>query len=246
MSNHVLLNNIDHKDLRVITERSAEYGDNVMFAMTFPDEMRSVQAHYPIFFHKDGNTGEFYPVAMFGLKGQENLFLGEKGWDAAYIPLVIARQPFLIGIQQFQEDGVMKQQRVLHIDMDSPRLSYTAGEPLFLEYGGNSPYLEQVAGALEAIHQGYQSNKPFVEKLLALDLLESFTLEIELNDGSKNQLMGFYTINETRLSELNGEALADLNAQGWLQPIFMAVASQSHIRDLIERKNRELPADARA
>ncbi len=34
MSNHVLLNNVDHKDLRVIATRSAEYGDNVMLAAT--------------------------------------------------------------------------------------------------------------------------------------------------------------------------------------------------------------------
>ncbi len=36
MSKHVLLNNVDHKDLRMVTTRSAEYGDNVMLAATFP------------------------------------------------------------------------------------------------------------------------------------------------------------------------------------------------------------------
>ena len=52
MTNSVLLNNIDHKDLRVITTRSAAYGDDVMFALTFPAEFRNVQAHYPIVFRK--------------------------------------------------------------------------------------------------------------------------------------------------------------------------------------------------
>ena len=36
MANNVLLNNIDHRDLRVITTRAADYGDDVMFAITFP------------------------------------------------------------------------------------------------------------------------------------------------------------------------------------------------------------------
>lgn len=242
MTNAVLLNNIDHKDLRIITERSAHYGDNVMFSMTFPHEFRSVQAHYPVFFNKDSNTGQFYPVAMFGLKAQENLFLTSAGWDASYIPLTVVRQPFLIGIQQFQEDGVTRKQRVLHLDMDSPRVSATEGETLFMEYGGNSPYLESMAVTLETIHHGHESSQRFVEQLLQLNLLESFTLEIELDDGSRNQLQGFYTINEDRLAELDGPSLAGLNAGGWLQPLYMVVASQSRIRDLIDRKNRQLPA----
>ena len=53
MSQHVLLNSVDHKDIKIITERSAKYGDNVWFSVTFPAEFRSVQAHYPIFFQKE-------------------------------------------------------------------------------------------------------------------------------------------------------------------------------------------------
>ena len=35
MANHVMLNNVEHKDLKVITKRSADYGDNIRSAMTF-------------------------------------------------------------------------------------------------------------------------------------------------------------------------------------------------------------------
>ena len=38
MTNHVMLNNIAHKDLRVITRYSAEFGDNVGTVLTFPTE----------------------------------------------------------------------------------------------------------------------------------------------------------------------------------------------------------------
>ncbi|WP_111642175.1 SapC family protein [Marinimicrobium alkaliphilum] len=240
MTSHQLLNNIDHKELRVITKRAAEYGDQVMFSPTFPDEFRSVQAHYPIFFYKDNATGQFQAAAMFGFSTGENLFLSDRGWDATYIPLGIVRQPFLIGFQEFQEDGVSKTQRVIHLDMDSPRISKTEGESLFLEYGGNSPYLEQVASALELMHQGFERAPTFIAALLEHELLESFSLDIELNDGSNHQLQGFYTINEDTLAKLGGDQLAALNEAGWLQPIYMAIASQSHIRDLIERKNLQM------
>ena len=67
MSNYVLLGTNAHKDLKVITARSKNYGDNVMHAMTFPMEFRDVQSSYPIFFCKDPESGQFYPTALLDL-----------------------------------------------------------------------------------------------------------------------------------------------------------------------------------
>ena len=64
------------------------------------------------------------------------------------------------------------------------------------------------------------------------------TLDIAFNDGSKKTLQGFYSIAEERLYQLKGDALESLNQAGYLQPVFMAVASLSRVRDLIERRNR--------
>lgn len=240
MTNHVLLNNITHKDLKVITDRSEQYGDNVMFTTTFPLEFRNVQAHYPIFFQKNNKTGSFYPIVLFGFNEKENLFLSENGWAASYIPLTIERHPFLIGFQQFHEEGISKKQMVIHIDMDNPRVNETEGEVLFMPQGGNTRYLEHVASVLEAVHYGYEHSEGFIAVLLELDLLESFTLDIQLSDGSNNQIQGFYTINEDKLVALNGELLAKLHSKGYLQAIYMVVASHSNIRKLIDEKNKRL------
>ena len=48
MAQHALVNNIDHKDIKIINKRSAELGDDLWYALTFPREFRSVQTHYPI------------------------------------------------------------------------------------------------------------------------------------------------------------------------------------------------------
>lgn len=240
MTNHVLLNNVDHKDLKVITTRSAEYGDNKQCAITFSWEFRSIQAHYPIFFTKDGGDGEFAAVAMFGFEDKENLFLNESGWDATYIPLSIRREPFLIGYQQSAEAGGSERQPVIHVDMDSPRVSDSEGEAVFLSHGGISEYLEQTNSILNTINEGYPAHQRFIKELLEHDLLEPFALDVELNDGSQNRMMGFHTINEDALYELGGNVLAGLNEKGFLLPIYMAVASLSNIRDLIDRKNAKL------
>jgi hypothetical protein len=230
MPHNVLLNNVDHKNLRVVTSRGAGYGDSVMSALTFPAEFRDLQAHYPIVFRKTADGAGFEAIALFGFQDGENLFLAANGWDASYVPLTIERQPFLIGIAG--------EELMLHIDLDNPRISSSAGEPLFLPHGGSTEFLERMNSVLLTIHQGLQAAPAFVSALLSLELLESFVLDVELDDGSQNRLAGFYTVNEDRLASLGGDALERLHRAGHLQALYMAVASLSNFRALIERKNR--------
>ncbi len=232
MGNTALLNNVDHQDLRIITTRSAALDDNVMFAVSFPAEFRSLQAHYPIVFRKTADATGFQPIALFGFQSGQNLFLDSKGWSASYIPLAVERQPFLIGISG--------EERLIHIDMDSPRISTVEGERLFRTHGGTTDFLDRISSILLAIDQGLAETPAFIAALLEHELLESFVFDIELVDGSQNRLAGFYTINEERLQALAGAQLEALNRRGYLQAVFMAIASLSNLRLLVERQNRQL------
>jgi hypothetical protein len=235
MTNHAVLNNIDHQDLRVITQRSAELGDNVMCAQLLPQEFRNAQNDYPIFFHKNPDTGKFLPYAMFGLEQNENLFLEGNCWDAAYVPFLVERGPFSIGIQQKSND---ERGLVISIDLDHARVSHTEGESLFLTHGGNSEYIERISYILHAINEGTRESEAFVEDMLKYDLLEPFSLKVELNNGAKHSLQGFHTINEEKLVNLDGEAMVDLSRKFFLPAAYMVVASLSNIRKLIGKKNK--------
>ena len=105
MANHQMLDNVAHKDLRIITTRSAKYGDNIASTGIFPIEFRRVQAEYPIVFRKSPSVDHFEAAAMMGLADGENLFLDDEGWHARYLPMTIERQPFLIGFQSRTERG---------------------------------------------------------------------------------------------------------------------------------------------
>jgi hypothetical protein len=229
MVRSVLLNNVEHKDLRVITRRAAELGDNVHVVFTFPAEFRNIQSCFPVVFQKSADGIGFDALALMGLEQGENLFLEPHGWEAPYVPLTIERQPFLIGV-----DG---DQLMVNIDMDHPRVSHTEGEAVFLPYGGNTEYLERINSVLLAIHQGLESAKGFSAAMQALELFEPFVVDIELNDGSQNRLMGFYTIHEERLAALDGATLHRLSQAGYLQAAYMVLASMSQFRALIDRKN---------
>jgi len=237
VTNYALLNNVEHKDVKIITERSAKYGDNVMYAITFPFEFRSVQAHYPILFHRDAE-GNSFPVALFGFQEKENLFLDDKGWDASYVPAMIRRVPFLIGYQGSKEQEDEDKARVLSLDMDHPRVSRQEGVPLFQPLGGRTPYLDDMAALMENIYRGYVHNKTFTQALRKYNLTESVTMDITLKDGSTNQLIGFDMIDEDRIQRLSGDVLEELSKENLLMPLFMVLASTANIRSLIERKNR--------
>ncbi|MDQ2075958.1 SapC family protein [Marinimicrobium sp. ABcell2] len=244
MPQHELLNNIDHKDIRIITERSPEYGDDVWYVPTFWREFRSVQSCYPILFQAEKAEGAFTPVTFFGFQKGENLFLSNDGWDASYVPLTVQRMPFFIGFQNKQEGGEPVQERVITIDMSSPRVSRTEGRELFHEFGGNSEYLETIADILETMHRGIQENPDFIKALVDNDLLEPVTLDIQLKDGSKNQLIGFHTIDEEKFKALPAEVITDLHKTGYLEAIYSAIMSQIQFKELVRRKNLSLPTSA--
>ncbi len=222
-----LLNNIQHKDLRVITQRGAQWGDDFMSAPVTPDEFRKVQAHYPIVFQPDGNGG-FVPVALFGLQEGQNLFLTADGWDADYLPLSVQRLPFSIGVA---EDELR-----MMVDLSSKRISHGAqGEAIFLPQGGTTDLTEHANSVLRALHEGLQATPDFIQTLQAHDLLESFVLDVERPDGSHGQLLGFFVIHEERLAALDADVVGMLHQADYLQPIYMAIASLSNFTALIKR-----------
>lgn len=238
MTSHAILTAEAHGELRIRTDRAAALGDAVMSCVTTPDEFRRVQAHYPILFRLNADRTAFTALAMFGFEEGENLFLGADGWETDYVPLAIAIQPFLIGGSA--TGGGAKQ---VHIDLASARIAGAGtdeGVRVFDEHGRPTPYLETIAERLGELDAGWQGTDAFFAALRRHELLEPLTLEVTLDDGSINRLVGFHAIDEDRLRALDGEALGELHRSGHLMPLFMALASLGNLNALIARKNRRM------
>ncbi len=240
MTNHALLDNVTHGNLRVNTIYEKGHGFDVNSTRVFPVEFTQLQMDYPLFFVKSRESGHFESVALLGFSEGENLYLKDGRWDAAYLPLTIARQPFLIGFQEQLDDGIPKTMPVVHVDLDHPSVSYTDGEPVFLEHGGEGPLLERISSILMTIHQGYENSEALSKLLVGLELIESVDVKIEFNDGSKQNISGLYTINEDKLRDLNADGLEALHKNGHLQTVYMMLASMPNMTRLIDRKNSTL------
>jgi hypothetical protein len=245
MPKHVMLNNVAHKDLRVIVRYAAEFGDAVGTVHVFPTEFADVQREFPIFFRKDAATGEYQSVALLGFDKTENLFLREDGrWEGSYVPGMLARGPFLIGFQENTVDGELRKEPVIHVDIEDKRVSQTEGVPVFAPQGGNSPYLNYIADILKGLRDGIEIGKAMFAQFDRLGLFEPLNLEVKVTSEQQYSVRGLHTIDQRKLATLDGATLEQLNRAGYLQGIFLVVSSVNNVRRLISLKQARERATA--
>lgn len=244
MSKHVVLNNIQHEDLKVITRYSTAFGDNVSNVLTFITEFSAVHKEYPIFLHADPKTHKLRPIAMLGFDDEENLFLDENdvanGWRARYVPAFNARGPFLIGFQNQLSDGGDEHTPVIHVDIENPRLNAHEGEAIFLPLGGNSEYLNAVSHRLKIIHQGLALNNAMIDAFAELDLIVPVNLEVQFHNRNEYRIHGYHTVDKQKLAALASIPLTRLHAAGFLEAAHYMISSLENIPALIELKNKKV------
>jgi hypothetical protein len=240
-----LLNNVAHKDLRVVMRFGQQFGDDIGLVPAVPTEYAEMQREYPIFFRKDRDSGDYQSVALLGFDGKENLFLAADRWNATYLPGAVAKGPFLIGFQEQTIDGERRRQPVIHVDLDHPRVSFTEGEAVFLPQGGHSPYLEHIITVLRGLRDGTEGGKAMFEAFDALGLIQPMNLDIKLDDKHGVNVTGLMGIDRERLLALDDASLHALNQSGYLEGAYLVLASMQNMRRLMAEKLRRLQsADA--
>ncbi|MGN6277744.1 MAG: SapC family protein [Sphingomonas sp.] len=230
MAGPVLLNNIDHADVRVRLGHGAAFGDAINQIELLPTEFEAAQRDYPIVLRRTPEGG-WRAFALLGLDAHENLFLDGEGWRARYVPALAQRGPFSIGVSR--EGG----EPMIHIDLDHPRIG-AEGEALFRDHGGNAPYLDHIAKVLQVIYAGVEAAPALYRAFDAAGLIAPVTLEIALPDGRTYRVPDCHTIDPGALARLDGEALASLAQRDLLRPAIWLASSLGNIGQLIELKAR--------
>jgi hypothetical protein len=233
MSNIVLLDSQSHRKLRVHSRPAAHYGDNQRFVAVVVNEFHALAMHYPILFSKDADTGQFYCGAMMGFDSGENLFLEEHRTLGVYRPLNLQRGPFLTSGSD------------LAIDLDHPRVAQSGDQALFSDAGEPTGYLQSVMGLMRELRPGLERTRIFIDTLLHLTLIEPVTISARFDDGADREFTGLYTINRDQLKELADAAVIDLFRRGYLQLMYLMLASLKHVSTLAQKKNHSfLPGGA--
>jgi hypothetical protein len=236
--NLVVLSSQTHRNVRIATTRSSAGYAAVNAVGVIPREFQRLLAHYPIFFTKNTDTGQFEPAALLGFERQENLFLVNGRWDAVYVPLQIQRQPF--SLIPRRGDGAPDNPAGLDValDLDSPHIQTQEGERLFFDDGQPSKFLQSITSMLATLVSGSKEAYAFTGRLAELDLIEPVRIDIEFVDGSETKMQGLYWISAAALKALPAAQLAELRDREFLEWMYFQMASLAHVSALVARKNR--------
>lgn len=224
-----------HRDLRIVRAKADGMAAQSRMIPLVTSEFVKAAVQYPILLTKNAATGQFICTALCGFEDGENLFWREGAWDAIYVPLNVARQPFFLGAPEAGGGDY-----VLCIDTSADCISHDTGEALFAPDGTESAYLRQMQQALRQLAVGERETAGFIQAVLDYGLLTDVALEIKFADGEQCRVQGLYTIDEAKLDGLSAEALLDLRAKGYLPLIYAMVVSVGQIYALIQRKNAAL------
>ncbi len=167
-------------------------------------------------------------MRCWGFDDGENLFLDEKKGHETYRPLNLQRMPFYTHGSE------------LAIDLDHPRVNSSKGQVLFTDTGAPTEYLESIMLTFRDLRPGMETTRQFVATLLELKLLERIDISMRFDDGATRDLIDLYTIDKTALQELPDEAVVGLFKRGYLQLIYLMIASIKQIAMLGQRKNQRL------
>ena len=226
MTNIVVLNNHTHLKLRVHAQASAALGDNQRFVAVVVGEFLALALQYPIFFSKEADTGRFYCGVMLGFDPNENLFLEEHRQRTLYRPLNLQRGPFYTAGPD------------LAVDLEHPRVAQSGDQVLFDERGEPSAYLKSIIGLMKDLQPGLEQTRLFIETLLGLQLIEPVMVNATFDDGSRREIEGLYTVSHEALKALPDAHAVDLFRRGYLQLIYLQIASVTRVMELTRRKNQ--------
>jgi hypothetical protein len=235
----VALNKVTHKDTR-ITPLGGDYSfarqtNSVILAGI---EFTEAAKEYPIVFAQAGES--FVPVALLGLRNEENLFVADDAsWDAKYIPAFVRRYPFVLAATPDSD------QQVVCIDESYTGFDASDGNALFSEDGEPTEILTKAMKFLEEYQRQYVRTEAFLKRLKENDLLMSLNAKVDLVDGQQFSLTGLLVVDERKLLQLSDDKAMELFRSGELAWIYCHLMSLGCMGRMVDRiAARKLPEAA--
>lgn len=205
------------------------------------NEITSAAAEYPIVFSATTADGGYVPLAVMGLKENQNLVLDRDNlFVTRYVPAFIRRYPFVLGTSQGSDI------RAICIDEDSTACipDGSKGTRLFGDAGERTPYFNEVIEFLKDYQARAEVSNQFCNHLHQLGLLEPMQADITFKnqDTAPVNLTGFFVVNREKLQALKDADIAELFKKGGLELIYAHLQSLNNFNNLIDLMSKQLDA----
>lgn len=200
-------------------------------------EMPQICHHYPIAFSPDANAT---PVALVGLRDNENLFVDAKGnWQAdAYIPAYIRRYPFIFS------ELPNSDQLTLCIDMADSIVEENGEQRFFDAEGKGSPLANNALEFCKSYHAAAQQTLEFSKQLADSGLLVDRRAEISVVGNRRISFSGFRIIDEQKLAEMDDKIFLDWRKKGYLPFLYAHLFSGAQWQQLTRLLNERLAKES--
>lgn len=191
-------------------------------------EMPQICHFYPIAFSPDGNAT---PVALIGLRDNENLFINAKGvWDEdMYVPAYIRRYPFIFS--EMPADDRL----TLCVDMNSALVDEKAEQRFFEPDGKPSQLAQNALEFCKSYHAAAQQTQEFSKALAASGLLVQRQAEISVGGGQRINFSGFRIIDEQKLAAMPDSDFIEWRKRGWMPFIYAHLFSGAQWQRLTQK-----------
>lgn len=200
-------------------------------------EMPQICHYYPIAFSPDGNAT---PVAILGLRDNENLFLhSDNSWEPnTYIPAYIRRYPFIFSEMPDNE------QLTLCVDMNEKIVGENLDQPFFGDDGKPSDLANNALEFCKSYHAAAQQTIAFSRALAEADILVDREAQINVSGNKRINFSGFKIIDEKKLGELDDKTFLEFRKQGWLPFIYAHLFSGAQWQRLTSLLNNRMEKEA--
>jgi hypothetical protein len=227
-SKPVLLNREVHKSKKIKADGSFAFASQANSLYLAGVEFTQACKEYPIVFTQVAQ-GKIAPVAMLGLRENENLFVDKKNqWSAGYVPAFVRRYPFVLAELEGQQMGVC-------IDEGYAGLNEKEGEALFDGQGNNTPFLQNALDFLNRYQVEYLRTDRFCQRLKDLGLLMQMNAKADLFDGTSLTVNGLMVIDERKLLQLTDAQALEVFRAGELSWIYAHLVSLSNLNRLVDK-----------
>ncbi len=224
----VPLNRDLHRNLYIKAEAGFSFARETNSVFVAAVEFPQAILEYPVVFAGTA-AGDVLPLALLGIRNNQNLYIGENGaWKARYIPAYVRRYPFILASD---EKGT---QFTVCIDESYPGFNCDKeGERLISKDGEDGPQLKRALEFLKDYQVHIARTTEFCETLKSLNVLEPIQANVELKSGEKFALSGLQCVNRGRLKALPEAQIQMLLKKDYLELIHLHMASLHNIHKLL-------------
>jgi hypothetical protein len=229
------LDTVLHKELRLKTGLNAVHKLKPYTSfMISIGEFAEAAREYPILFVRaapdDKGRDQIAPVAVFGMRVGENLFLKDDNWVGGYIPALLRAYPFTMARIEGSDRWAMV------FDQSWEGFSKTEGTPLFDEKGEASELLNNAHKFVQELENDIERTRLACQRMLELKLLKPMRFDATLASGETLSIDGFLTLDQDLFNKLPDATIGEMHRNGLLYMLHMHHMSLNNMRRLLERR----------